>query len=112
MRGQRVVLDGRYSSWRSITAGMTQGSILGPSFFLINDLSNGLSSSLELFADDTFFIYLQQKNLHKWLKWRLEKNEPQQASMSLNPDPSKQVQEVSDFFSQNERVMAPSTAFL
>ena len=32
--------------------------------------------------------------------------------MSLNPDPSKQVQEVSDFFSQNERVMAPSTAFL
>ena len=85
MRGQRVALDGRYSSWRSITAGMPQGSILGPLFFLFNDLSNGLSSNLELFADDTFFIYLQQKHLHKWLKWRLEMslNKPQWASSQI-----------------------------
>ena len=39
-RKQRVVLNGKYSSWTSITVGMPEGSILGPFFFLIyiNDI--------------------------------------------------------------------------
>ena len=54
-RKQRVLLNGQYSSWASITAGLPQGPILGPLFFLIyiNDLSKNLSSNHKLFADDT-----------------------------------------------------------
>ena len=43
-RKQRVVFIGQHSSWANIQAGIPQGSILDPLFFLIyiNDLSNGL----------------------------------------------------------------------
>ena len=52
---QQVVLNGQHSSWDNVTAGVPQGSILGPLLFLIhiNDLSNYLSSNCKLFADDT-----------------------------------------------------------
>ena len=54
-RRQRVVLNGQSSSWLSIRAGVPQGSVLGPLFFLIyiNDLPEGLNSEVKLFADDT-----------------------------------------------------------
>ena len=49
-RKQRVVLKGQHSSWRDVSAGVPQGSILGPLFYLvcINDLSNGLKSNQKL----------------------------------------------------------------
>jgi hypothetical protein len=50
----RVVLDGSKSKWHKITAGVPQGSILGPLMFLIytNDIVNELESEIYLYADD------------------------------------------------------------
>ena len=51
----RVLLNEQSSEWEKIKAGVPQGSILGSVFFLayINDLPNGMSSTVKLFADDT-----------------------------------------------------------
>ncbi len=58
-RSQTVVLNGISSNSVPITSGVPQGSVLGPLLFLIyiNDLPNGLSSKVRLFADDTL-LYL------------------------------------------------------
>ena len=55
IRKQRVALNGQYSSWTSIEAGVPQGSILETFLFLIyiNDLSGDLTTNVKLFADDT-----------------------------------------------------------
>ena len=99
-RFQRVLLNGQTSSWRPVLAGVSQGSILGPLFFLIyiNDLPNELKSNAKLFADDTsLFTIVKDKSestnilnndlseISKWAyNWK----------MLFNPDPSKPAQEV------------------
>ena len=54
-RKQRVVIDGIYSKEVPITAGVPQGSRLGPLLFIIyiNDILDGLECDGLLFADDT-----------------------------------------------------------
>ena len=54
-RNQRVCLGGIASAWLSIFAGVPQGSILGPIFFLIfiNDIVKYIRTNIRLFADDT-----------------------------------------------------------
>lgn len=54
-RRQRVVLKGHHSDWGYITAGVPQGSVLGPLLFLIyiNDIVDVVQSGIRLFADDT-----------------------------------------------------------
>ena len=99
-RKQRTVLNGQSSTWGDISAGVPQGSILGPLFFLvyINDLAVGLKCNVKLFADDTsLFTVVEDSNtaandmnhdlnsISQWAHaWR----------MSFNPDPQKQAVEL------------------
>ena len=57
-RKQRIILPGVASDWTYILAGVTQGSILGPTLFLI--YINDISSNMRLFADDTsLYIFVE-----------------------------------------------------
>ena len=83
-RKQRFVLNGQASPWTSIETGVPQGSILGLLLFLIhiNDISDNLSTTAKLFADDkSLFSIVQNVNtsashlnsdLSKISKWEFQ----------------------------------------
>ena len=54
-RKQRVVINGSFSEWGLVRAGVPQGSVLGPLLFLIyiNDMEEGIKSQIKFFTDDT-----------------------------------------------------------
>ena len=54
-RTQQVVVNGEVSHVGQVTSGVPQGSVLGPSLFLvyINNIPDDIKSNLRLFADDT-----------------------------------------------------------
>ena len=61
-RRQRAGIRGRVSLWLKVPAGVPQGSILGPTLFLvyINDILNGIKSNIRLFADDTSLFKVRE----------------------------------------------------
>ena len=112
-RKQRVVLRGQTSSWAIITAGVFQEFILGPLLFLIykNDLPDGLTFIVKLFADDKSLFYVANdinasakklnKDLNKINNWACK------SKMNFNPDRSKLAQEVL-FSGKLQKVSHPS----
>ncbi len=95
-----MVLNGQCSNWKDVLAGVPQGSLLGPLFFLIyiNDLPDGLQSNAKIFADDTSLFSIV---IDSWRSSNLLNNDLSliadwsfQWKMLLNPDPSKQAVEV------------------
>ena len=115
-RIQPVVLNGRASAWTNTTAGVPQGSILGPLLFLIyiNDLSEGLSTNAKLFADDTslFSVIHDSQTSANVLNKDLEMihNWAFQWKMNFNPDPTKQAQEVI-FIRKTKKLPHPPLVF-
>ena len=99
-RFQRVLLNGQTSEWKPVKAGVPQGSILGPLFFLvyINDICSNLSTNVKLFADDTslFSIVNDANKSFESLSNDLFiiSNWAYQWKMSFNPDRSKQTEKV------------------
>jgi hypothetical protein len=82
-RKQRVVVRGKVSKWADVTSGVPQGSVLGPTLFLvfINDIDKEIAGSLLKFADDTKLIYkvpspeaafTLQEDLHRLYSWSQE----------------------------------------
>ena len=53
-RSQTFIVEGKQSENLPVTSGIPQGSILGPLLFIqyVNDISDGCSSTVSLFADD------------------------------------------------------------
>ena len=62
----KVVINGQTSEAHKINAGVPQGSLLGPTLFLIfiNDLPSEIVSSVNMYADDTT-VYEQTSKTYK-----------------------------------------------
>ena len=117
-RKQRVTVDDGNSEWVSVLSGISQGSVLDPLLFLIyiNDLEDGIGSSILKFADDTKIFrkvssVLDQEQLQedldsliKWSdKWQMTFNQDKCKTMHIG-----RLNQKSDYL-MNNTVLAKST---
>ena len=81
-RKMRTVLRGKHSSWKELTSGVPQGSVLAPIMFLvyINDINDniGNESYMNMFADDAKI----QKNHKGKFMFEVSTRAPQQYEWS------------------------------
>ena len=96
-RTMRVVIEGQYSEWKNIEAGVPQGSILGPLLFLIyiNDIADEIESDPHTYADDTNLlkpfknvddaVQTINRDLNKIVAWA------QKWKVTMNPSKTKCV---------------------
>ena len=99
-RRQRVNLRGTRSNWSSVSSGTPKGTILGPllfSIYIINDITNCVSSTVKLYADDTKIyrqivdpvkdpklLQMDLSSLMEWVrKWQLRFNADKSGSMRI-----------------------------
>ncbi len=106
-RTQQVVVEGQLSATGAVTSGVPQGSVLGPTLFLvyINDIAEDIDCVIRLFADDTVLynkidtlsdVSRLQSDLnklgeweHKWqMSFNVEKCHSLTVSLRRKPIPS------------------------
>ncbi|EGT39874.1 hypothetical protein CAEBREN_12997 [Caenorhabditis brenneri] len=78
----QVIVNGKLSTSKAVTSGVPQGSVLGPTLFLmyINDIGDGLKCDHLLFADDLKLFATKTKDieddmrvLENWCtKWQMQ----------------------------------------
>ena len=68
-----MFLDGKSSQEYPVNAGVSQGSILDPTLFLlyINDLADDISCDIAIYADDTTLYYKCDQASDMWQQLEL-----------------------------------------
>ena len=95
-----MVLNRSNSEWKTINAGVSHGSILGPLLFLlfINDIVTDIKASIKLFADDTSLyvtvdtpqnaadiINRDLEKIHQWsVNWLVKFNPEKTETMAIS----------------------------
>lgn len=120
-RVQRVIINGKKSEWNPISAGVPQGSVLGPLLFLvfINDLVHVVNNcEIRIFADDTcLHITIGKKDnkddiaqlfnddlkaIELWAKqWLVDFSAPKTETMTISKKSNRTVQPPLTFFDES-----------
>ena len=87
-----MVVNGSSSKWSPVKSGVPQGTVLGPSLFLlfVNDLLSSVSSRVKLFADDSvLYRHIESSADHDKLQQDLLQLEEWAPMWQMNFAPSK-----------------------
>ena len=103
-RNQKVLINGKSSSQKPVSAGVPQGPVLSPLLFLIyiNDISDELTGLARLFADDTTLSYSSADKHYYNLKQTLQKlSKWAKNGLLFSIPPKTEVMLISNVFNDN-----------